>query len=166
MILNPGVLSSFVGSALVMPWKSEPALLVALTTAVVLGKALGGVVADRFGFGVTGTVSLLASLPLLLFAGASPAAGIAGLLLFNMTMPITLVGIVNAMPERPGFGFGLTCLALIAGALPPLLRVGPTAEGAVLATAVLASAGVLTVAFRSARPDVADAAPRLQPQEA
>lgn len=33
-------------------------------------------------------------------------------------MPITLVAISNILPGRPGFAFGLTCLALILGALP------------------------------------------------
>ncbi len=37
------------------------------------------------------------------------------LLLFNMAMPITLAGLVNAMPEDLGFAFGLSTLALLLG---------------------------------------------------
>ena len=36
---------------------------------------------------------------------------------FNMAMPVTLVGLVSAMPDNVGFAFGLSTLALLAGYL-------------------------------------------------
>ena len=42
---------SLIGFSLVMPWKSVLALALTLTLAVTLGKALGGVLADRWGVG-------------------------------------------------------------------------------------------------------------------
>lgn len=112
---------SFVGMTLVLPWKAEPALLAALTAAVVAGKAGGGLLADRFGWRPVAVTALLVSLPLLALGAALPAAGIAGSLALNMTMPVTLAAVAALLPRgSEGFAFGLTCLALFAGAAPAL----------------------------------------------
>lgn len=126
---------SYVGLALAFPWKSQMHLLVALTAAVVLGKAFGGVLADRFGWRRVGVGALLVSLPLLALGTGSPAAGIAGALAFNMTMPVTLAAVGSGLPEHEGFAFGLTCLALFGGAAPVLLgwTAGLSAPALVLA---------------------------------
>ena len=44
--------------------------------------------------------------------------GIAALLLFNMTMPITLYLLVSKLPQLSGFCFGLLTFALFLGFLP------------------------------------------------
>lgn len=44
------------------------------------------------------------------------------MLVFQMTMPVTLVAVLRVMPARPGLAFGLPCLALVAGALPTFYR--------------------------------------------
>jgi len=46
---------------------------------------------------------------------------IAGTFLFNLSMPVTLVCMAEMLPGKSGFAFGLTALALIAGALPAFL---------------------------------------------
>ena len=112
---------SYVGLALAFPWKSQMHLLVALTAAVVLGKAFGGVLADRLGWRRVGVGALLVSLPLLALGTGSPAEGVAGALVFNMTMPVTLAAAGSLLPRHEGFAFGLTCLALFGGAAPVLL---------------------------------------------
>lgn len=109
---------SLVGMVVSFSWKSNMTLFWILTLAVVGGKAFGGVLADRFGWKKVGVVSLLISAPLLSFAAGKPLLAILGMFLFQMTMPITLSAISNLLPGRPGFSFGLTCLALILGALP------------------------------------------------
>lgn len=118
LLLSSIAIRSFVGFALVFSWKSDIVLLVALTVAVVLGKALGGVLADKSGWIRVGIISLLVSAPLLSFGANIPFIAMVGMFSFNMTMPITLTAISNMLPGRPGFSFGLTCLALIGGALP------------------------------------------------
>jgi len=134
---------SYAGMALALPWKSEMSLLIALTAAVVIGKALGGVFADRFGWRVIGVGALVISLPLLALGGGSPAAGIAGVLIFNMTMPVTLVAVIAALPRHTGFAFGLTCLALFAGAAPVLAGWSP----ALSATLLVLLSGAAAVAL-------------------
>ncbi len=114
---------SLVGSLMVFPWKVNLTLLVILTVAIALGKALGGVIADRFGWIRIAVGALILSLPLIVFGSSVPFLAIAGMFLFNMTMPVTLVLISNTLHGRPGFAFGLTCLAILLGALPALLGV-------------------------------------------
>jgi len=109
---------SLVGMVLVFPWKTNIDLLIILTAAVVLGKGLGGILADKFGWVRVAVGALIASIPFLIFGANIPYLAIVGMFLFNITMPITLVAISNILPGRPGFAFGLTCLALILGALP------------------------------------------------
>jgi len=118
LLLVSVVIRSLVGFSLVMPWKADTALLIIFTLAVVLGKAFGGILADKFGWAVIGVGGLVISAPLLAFFANVPAAGIAGIFLFNLSMPITLICVAEMLPGMNGFAFGLTALALIIGALP------------------------------------------------
>ena len=63
---------SYVGLTLALPWKSDLGLLAALTAAVVAGKALGGLLADRLGWRPVAVTALLVSLPLLALGGRLP----------------------------------------------------------------------------------------------
>ena len=118
LLLLTIVARSVIGSVVVLPWKSDIFLLATLTSGIVLGKACGGTIGDKYGWQKVGVISLLVSAPLLSFGAAIPDAAILGMFLFNFTMPITLVAISNTLPGRPGFSFGLTTLALIIGVLP------------------------------------------------
>jgi MFS transporter, FSR family, fosmidomycin resistance protein len=109
---------SLVGMAIVLPWKSHVALAVVLVVSVFAGKAIGGVLADRFGWTRVAVGSLLVSTPLLVLWPNVATFAILGMFLFNFTMPVTLTALSNLLPGRPGLSFGLTCLALLAGALP------------------------------------------------
>ncbi len=86
--------------------------------AVVLGKALGGVIGDRLGWIRTSVTSLAASAVLFFFAYDSIVCGLLALFLFNMTMPITLTALANLFPKRKGAAFGATTFALVGGAMP------------------------------------------------
>lgn len=144
---------SYVGLTLALPWKSDLGLLVALTATVVAGKALGGLLGDRLGWRPVAVMALLLSLPLLALAGGSPAAGIAGLLLFNLTMPVTLAAVAAMLPRgREGFAFGLTCLALFVGAAPSLVGWATPPSPAVLAALILPAAAALWFALREREP--------------
>jgi FSR family fosmidomycin resistance protein-like MFS transporter len=134
---------SLVGMAIVLTWKSHIALAVVLVLSVFAGKAVGGVLADRFGWAKIAVGSLLVSTPLLVLYPNVAALAILGMFLFNFTMPVTLAALSNVLPGRPGLSFGLTCLALLAGALPVLK--GYTVFGGqlvILAASVIAIAAV------------------------
>jgi FSR family fosmidomycin resistance protein-like MFS transporter len=121
LLLLSVAIRSLVGQSLVLPWKSDQTLLLALTLAVVLGKALGGVLADRYGWTAVAVSGLVVSLPLLAFFAPLPALAILGTFLFNLSMPVTLVCLAEMLPGESGFAFGLTALALILGALPAFM---------------------------------------------
>lgn len=99
-------------------WKTDIGLLLILTMAIVAGKALGGIIADRFGWIKTAIFALLISAPLLALFQNSPVLAITGVFLFQMTMPITVTALSNILPGRSATVFGLTVLALIIGVLP------------------------------------------------
>jgi MFS transporter, FSR family, fosmidomycin resistance protein len=118
LVLFVVAVRSLVGWAIVFPWKADVFLLVVLVLCVALGKGLGGFIADRYGWTRVATGSLALSIPFLVLGVNIPVLGMLGLLLFNVTMPITLTMVSNMLPGRPGTAFGLTCLALVLGALP------------------------------------------------
>jgi len=125
LLLLSIVIRSFVWFIVNYPWKVWT-LVIIFTIAIVLWKALWWVLADKFGWKKVWVISLLLSLPCLLFGGQSIVFGIVGIFLFNITMPIALIALIKAMPKRWWLGFWLLCLALLIGALPSLLGVNFT----------------------------------------
>lgn len=113
-------LRSYVGLSLDFGWKSVGLWGIALIGAVVFGKVLGGFVADRFGIMRTSCISLGVSALLFLFPDL-PIAGVIAVLLFNMTMPITLWALAKMIPGAKGFAFGLLTFGLFLGFLPVYL---------------------------------------------
>ena len=148
LVLLVVVMRSFTGFAIALPWKAQLPLLAALTAAIVLGKAAGGVLADRFGHARVGVGALAFCAPLLMLATVSPVAGVLGMFVFNMTMPVTLVAVANAVPDYPGFAFGTASLAIVIGALPALTGWSVQLSGALpIVAGVWGSAAVLGVAL-------------------
>ena len=146
MCLLSVVIRAYGGGALRFSWNTGFLALLPGTFSC-LGKAAGGYLADRFGPRKVGTASLLLSLPLLCFGMNSPWLCLPGILLFNMTMPITLYAVALRMPGKPGFAFGLTTLALLAGTVPLyLLRLDAGAIPLVLAVCTLLSAASVLLA--------------------
>jgi len=149
LLLISVAIRSLVGMSLVFPWKSNPALLFVLTGAVVLGKAWGGILGDRFGWAKVAVSGLAVSIPLLTFFAQSPAPAILGVFLFNLSMPVTLICLAEMLPGKSGFAFGLTTLALIIGALPTFtqLRVS-TGHPAFIFVSIFVSVAALYVGLR------------------
>lgn len=125
LVLASIAMRALIGFMLNYSWKANSKLLLAFTLAVVLGKAFGGVLGDKFGWLRTTTAGLLLSAPLLAFGGRYPYLVILGVFLFNLTMPVTLVAVANMFPGRAGFAFGLTTVALMIGAFPTFTELKP-----------------------------------------
>ena len=123
-------------------------LMVTLPLAAFAGKLSGGFLADRFGWIDLSVVALLASAPLLAFSGGDPWLALPGLLIFQMTMPVTLAAMMRLVPARPAFGFGLLCFALVAGTLPAYLPRGWRPQALPLFFLVLGSTAALYLALR------------------
>jgi FSR family fosmidomycin resistance protein-like MFS transporter len=127
-------------------------LAVAVPVASFAGKLAGGFLADRFGWIDLATAALLASAPLLAWSGGDLWLALPGLVLFQMTMPVTLTAMVRLMPARPALAFGVLSLALIAGALPTYLPTAWRPSGVAVLGLVLGSALALFVALRALFP--------------
>ena len=96
-------------------WAGAWAWIAALC--VVGGKCIGGFASDRFGEVRSATVTLSAAAAALIFS-AFPLPGALGLLLFNMSMPITLYAARDILREGRATAFGLLTLGLFLGMLP------------------------------------------------
>jgi FSR family fosmidomycin resistance protein-like MFS transporter len=142
LILLPIFVRSMLGFIVHFPWTTQPGLLLGLTAATVLGKALGGILADRWGWIRVGIGSLLVSLPLLACVSTNPLAAIPGIFFLNFSMPITLAAIAEALPGRSAFAFGLTCLAILLGMFPTVLKQSPDNPLLVLLVVVLSAAAL------------------------
>ncbi len=113
-------LRSYGGFLFSFPWKSGAWSWVFILC-VVLGKSVGGFLHDRFGGLVTSIVSLAGAAVLFLLSG-HPLAGCAAVLLFNMTMPLTLRAAADILSPMRGFAFGLLTFALFIGFIPVWMR--------------------------------------------
>ena len=115
------VLRSWAGTQMAFPWKTGLWGL-ALVLCVAAGKALGGLLGDRFGWMRTALTTLLLAAVCFLPSFRLAAAGLAAALLFNTTMALTLAALARlAGPARCGTVFGLTTFALFLGLIPDLL---------------------------------------------
>lgn len=138
---------SFAGFIVPMSWKATAWLAVLPGAASALGKASGGVLADKFGARRVGVVSLLLSVPLLVFGQNAALVSLLGLALFNMTMPITLCAVASKLPHNPGLAFGITTLALLVGTVPVFfVAVGASLAKWLIAVLVALSAACLFAA--------------------
>lgn len=109
---------SLVGMSASRGYSASTWLAVGIPLVAFGGKLVGGLVADRFGWVRTTVIALVASAPVLAFTYPHAGVLLGGLLVFQMTMPVTLVAIARLMPHRLATGFGLSCLALVLGSLP------------------------------------------------
>lgn len=117
------VFRSFIGGAIPISWGSSW-LVILPSCAACAGKALGGIFGDIFGVKRVGAISLILSIPLIVFATDTVVLCIIGLVLFNMSMPLTLGIIFSAMGKNTeGLSFGLTTLALLIGHIATALLV-------------------------------------------
>ncbi len=105
------------GSAVAFPWKTGAAMALLMTAFVFAGKTAGGFLCDRLGAGKTALVSIVPAAALIAFCSAWAAPALAGQLLLNLTMPVTLWLLYRAMPDSPAFAFGLAASALWPGAI-------------------------------------------------
>lgn len=108
---------SYGGSILPIKW-NVGALILFPSICACAGKAIGGFLGDKFGARKAGVFALILSVPFLYFGENNAILAMIGILLFNITMPITLCTIASVLNHNPGFSFGLTTLALLCGNIP------------------------------------------------
>lgn len=107
-------LRSYVGLTQSFEWKSQWHWGTFLIAALVLGKALGGILSDKFGMRKTACITLSAAAVLYAFSDF-PVAGVLAVFCFNMTMPMTLWALSQIFAQAKGFAFGTLTCALFMG---------------------------------------------------
>ena len=83
-----------------------------------IGKALGGILSDIFGIRRVAVLSTLFAIPFLCFGDNIMIISLIGVMLFSMTMAITLGILVSVLKRTPGLAFGLTTIGLFLGTAP------------------------------------------------
>ena len=99
-------------------WNKTVIQTVMLYVTMGTGKLAGGIFADMFGVKKTALISATAALPFLLLGDNLMSVSLIGVMLFSMTMSITLAILVSALKRAPGLAFGLTTIGLFLGTAP------------------------------------------------
>lgn len=137
---------SYVGMILSFSWKSEFIFALFAILGVVFGKILGGIIGDKLGFEKI-SITLILSAVLFIFSFQNPIIGIIAILLFNMTMPITLICLSNIFINNKGLAFGLLTVALFIGAAPTFFGYNGIFTKSGLFTTTIISAAILYIAL-------------------
>mgnify|MGYP003321614334 CR=1 FL=1 len=112
------IIRSYIGYGIPTSWNKKLYQSILLYVFMGLGKCLGGILIDRIGIKWTSLISTIGSIPFLVFGDKIMFVSIIGVMLFSMTMAITLGGIVSAIPRNPGIAFGVTTIGLLLGTVP------------------------------------------------
>lgn len=108
----------FMGYGIPTAWNKSDFQAVLLYVAMGIGKAMGGILSDAIGMKKTLMISLLGALPFLLCGDRIMIVSLIGVMLFSMTMSLTLGLIVSELKDSPGLSFGFTTIGLFIGTVP------------------------------------------------
>lgn len=117
LLLAAIVVRGFVGRTGFAGLQTDAFAIIGLGAAACIGKMAGGYIADRCGWGLTTIAALVLAGIGIVFVHHHVGVALAAMMLFQMTMPVTLAATSAALPGKPAFAFGLTCLALVSGTL-------------------------------------------------
>ena len=112
------IVRAYMGYGIPTAWKKTTLQTVMLFVVMGIGKGAGGLVADRIGVKKTALLSVALALPFLLCGDQHMFVSLIGVMLFSMTMSVTLALLVSVLPRTPGLAFGLTTIGLFLGTAP------------------------------------------------
>lgn len=112
------IIRGYMGYGIPTSWNKTIIQTILLYTSMGIGKALGGILSDLIGMRKTAIISTIGALPFLLFGDNIMLVSLIGILLFSMTMSITLGLLVSVLKDTPGLAFGLTTIGLFLGTVP------------------------------------------------
>lgn len=126
VLLMAIALRSLVWTAYQFVLQGQMEIIVALGIAAAIGKILGGVLGDRFGWRRTAMTAMLGASLLLTFGNESSWTLLIGMALLQSATPITLAAVAQTMPGKPATASGLALgLAIAAGGIPPISGLSP-----------------------------------------
>ena len=112
------IIRGYMGYGIPTSWNKTLIESILLYSFIGLGKALGGILSDFICMKKVAYISILASLPFLLIGNNFMLISLIGVMLFSMTMSITLGLLVSVLKRTPGLAFGLTTIGLFLGTVP------------------------------------------------
>lgn len=112
------IVRGYMGYGIPTSWNKTVLQTILLYTTMGVGKALGGILSDAFGIRKIAFISVVFSLPFLLFGDNYMLISLIGIMLFSMTMSITLGILVSVLKNNPGLAFGHTTIGLFLGTAP------------------------------------------------
>ncbi len=112
------IVRGYMGYGIPTSWNKTTIQTILLFVVMGFGKALGGVLSDAFGIRKAAIFSVALSIPFLLCGDNIMFVSLIGILLFSMTMSITLALLVSVLNKSPGLAFGLTTIGLFLGTIP------------------------------------------------
>ena len=112
------IVRGYMGYGIPTSWNKSVLQTVLLYVTMGLGKALGGILSDIYGVRKVALISTIFSIPFLCFGDNQMLISLIGVMLFSMTMSITLGILVSVLKDTPGLAFGLTTIGLFLGTAP------------------------------------------------
>ena len=99
-------------------WNKTTLQTVILFFSMGIGKCMGGILSDAYGIKKISTISTLIAIPFLCFGNNIMLVSLIGVMMFSMTMSITLAILTSVYKNRPGLAFGFTTIGLFLGTAP------------------------------------------------
>ena len=112
------IVRAYMGYGIPTTWNKTLIQTILLYCSMGIGKAMGGILIDSIGIKKTALLSTIGSLPFLLFGNNVMAISLIGIMMFSMTMAVTLGLIVSEIKKYPEVAFGFTTIGLFLGSLP------------------------------------------------
>ena len=112
------LIRGYIGYGIPTSWNKTTIQTILLFSMMGIGKALGGILSDSFGIRKVAIASTVLSIPFLCFGDKIMIVSLIGVMLFSMTMAITLAILVSTLKKNPGLAFGFTTIGLFLGTLP------------------------------------------------
>lgn len=127
----------YMGYGIPTAWNKTVFQTVMLYVSMGIGKAAGGILSDAFGARRIAVISIAAALPFLMLGDNHMMVSLFGVMLFSMTMSITLGILVSVLKNNPGLAFGFTTIGLFLGTAPIFFFKFTTASANCIMIAVL-----------------------------
>lgn len=108
----------YMGYGIPTSWNKTVFQTILLYFTMGIGKSLGGILADIFGVKKIAILSTLLAIPFLCFGDNYMLISLIGVMMFSMTMSITLAVLTSVLKNTPGLAFGLTTIGLFLGTVP------------------------------------------------
>lgn len=112
------IVRGYMGYGIPTSWNKTTLQTVILFFCMGIGKCLGGILSDAYGIKKISTISTLLAIPFLCFGNNIMIISLIGVLMFSMTMSITLSILASVYRKRPGLAFGFTTIGLFLGTAP------------------------------------------------